>query len=1259
MPSDAIVQQQLQQILARPNVFQDLTEIQRQPSFSLPTVANVFLGRLDRSSLKVFSVNGSDVTITLEQIERPPAEEGGEARFTDLGIGLPNDTFFIAHERNPGDGRFPLFRVRGRSGQTRFLGVRLNFNAASESDTAAQSLFTQIQGRGVLLRNTTERPEPLFDFLTYDIDEFRSYQILFIDLCANYARNTLAASRTELTQIKTAAQTRSGQFQQMVRQLRRKAEVYHTLEDLRDFFNLLTYLRYLGGLAFYQQTLNDEKRGLFRSMVDRLDTLDRELAQNTQFRSLAQLITLMDNKLRQLRQGAPLLGRLEVAEISNKTDTQLANEVIALMDELLGENRQAREQLEEDTQDIRRALTIVPPKVMGITRIVQAVERRAQTQINGNAQYFWAVERLKEQAATFSIVLGLGSLLFTFFCPPVSVALGIFTAVVSVQDAAFKDALSDADVSIDETFVTQAEAREAIFMASLDVFFAVVDVVGGIGELKDAVRAMRGAGALDDLPETVGDLSRLTRPGDAVDASTDARTLERMVDASDESALGRATADVDTTAARQGVQEAQTAPMDLSRSRTLDSPPPSAQDAIDQGSATVRQSIDQQYLPLIDQDYIRHFDESRRLGLSPLSWDEFARDWQQIRLQSLPTKQVPRSARDGFFDTLRQPNQSLGELLSDPSQLRQALVSQARNGQLSNISRFPRGFTTLEKDFFRAFRKAIKKGKSTAELDSLIQTRFLNRLDDFAAKAGLSGEAGREFGLFALGIGNASRWDDAGFRSLRRLLDDTRIGADELRAILNNTRYTHRHTPRMNMEVAIALDKIRNVDGVMNRVSLSNPRLFDSLISGNRGHAFEAIMVSRILEPTQQAGARLTVGRRWWLQEIERLNRVEGTGYGNVLEADILIELADGRRILVDAKFFQRGLSISRSLDSQLAKIATGIDEGLIHNGEYWVSHHFTRSRQGLSNFEAFQTAADLYSSGRIHLVFDVFENGVPGNFLSSSRFTQVSRGDTVIIPPRGDLPVPGVSGPAPIPPATLPPAANALIPAPFRAVDVVPTVRQSESIPAGTTTSRNLDRSYIPIRPLANAGRLVIKVAPMVNHARTLVTTYLFFASPSNADLGGQQARDLAVGPISSSQRQQIEQSLTSGLQGKIVIRSDSQGLYLTQLNPAVQGQMIRQPNPDILYGMLLEGSATIPANSTYQAILYSADGVWIESFPDDDDDWLPLRAGLNVLPFPAMRLGTTVMHPFRPGSYQWGLRLRINGQVITHPDSIPMEVS
>ncbi|MEL6764016.1 MAG: hypothetical protein AAFO87_10185, partial [Cyanobacteria bacterium J06607_6] len=807
-----------------------------------------------------------------------------------------------------------------------------------------------------------------------------------------------------------------------------------------------------------------------------------------------------------------------------------------------------------------------------------------------------------------------------------------------------------------------AESREAWFMASLDVFFAVVDVVGGLSELKDAIKAAKGAGTLDDVPQAAGELADLGRTAEGIEDAIDPRTLDRIAGAADEGALTRATTEVDPTAARQGVQEAQTAPMDLGRSRTIETPPASATEAIDQASATVRQSIDRQFLPLIDSDYVRHFDDARRLDTPPLSWDEFARDWQQAHLSTVPTKTVPRSARDGFFDTLTPPNQRIGDLLNNTDDLRQALVNQVRNGQLKTLADFPGGLSKIEKDFFRAFRNAVKQGKTPAQLDSIIQSRFLSRLDSLAGKAGLPTPAGREFGLFASDIRGVTRWDDAGLQSLNRLLNDARFGPDELKALLNNRRYQHsRHTPRLNMELAIALDRIKDVDGVMTRVSSSNPRLFDSLISGNRGHAFEAIMISRILEPTQQAGAKITAGRRWWLREIERLNAVEGTKYGNVLEADILIELADGRRILIDAKFFQKGLSITQSLDTQLAKIATGIDEGLIHNGEYWVSHHFTRSRQGLTNFDAFQTAADLYSSGRIHLLFNVFEEGVPGNFLAASRFNEVSRGDTIIIPPRADLPVPGVSGPSPIPPTNVTPTPNALIPVAPRAVDAIPEVlRQSETVADTTQTSRNLDRSYVPLRPLATAGKLVLTVAPWVNHAKTLVTTYLFFASPPDANLGSGTSRDLAVGPITAAARDQIANTLaTAGLPGRINIRSDSQRLYLTQLDPAVQGRMIQSDTPDSLYGLLLEGAASIPAGSTFQGILHSVEGRKIGSFPEDDEDWIPLRPGLNVLPFPAMQVGDTIVHPFPKGSYMWGLRLRIEGQIITHPDTIPMEVS
>src|SRR5690606_20447162 len=162
-------------------------------------------------------------------------------------------------------------------------------------------------------------------------------------------------------------------------------------------------------------------------------------------------------------------------DIRNRTDTQIAAAVQRVISDLLEDNERATGRLEDDMENIRRLLAIVPPRVMSVPRIVGTVERLHRPQINQNAHYFWAVERLKSHAAGFSLMLGLSSAVFAFFCPPVGIALGIFSAVVSVDEAIFHDALSDSDPDVDATFVTQAEAREKAFWAGVDVVFAAVD----------------------------------------------------------------------------------------------------------------------------------------------------------------------------------------------------------------------------------------------------------------------------------------------------------------------------------------------------------------------------------------------------------------------------------------------------------------------------------------------------------------------------------------------------------------------------------------------------------------------------------------------------------------------------------------------------------------------------------------------------------------------------------------------------------------
>ena len=251
-----------------------------------------------------------------------------------------------------------------------------------------------------------------------------------------------------------------------------------------------------------------------------------------------------------------------------------------------------------------------------------------------------------------------------------------------------------------------------------------------------------------------------------------------------------------------------------------------------------------------------------------------------------------------------------------------------------------------------------------------------------------------------------------------------------------------------------------------------------------------------------------------------------------------------------------------------------------------------------------------------------------------------------MIIPPRADLPVPGVSGPTPIPSAAVTPTPNALIPVAPRAANVIPDIfRQSDTIPDATQVSRNLDRSYVPIRPMATAGKLVLDVAPWINHGRTLNNTWRFFISPPDADLGSGTSRDLAVGPISPAARSQIVTTLSS---------PNNQGKVTT----STQARIVQNDNPQALFGLLFVGTPDVPAGSAFQCILYSVEGTKIGIFPDGDEEWIPFKPGLNVLPIPATKVGDVIIHPFPKGSYIWGLRLRIDGRIITHTESVAMEV-
>lgn len=1219
--SEAALYAQLRRVWDRPNAFEDLTEFQVDPPYDEPDRQHMLLGHLENGSLAIQDPGG-DLRITLAPIEH------GDA-FSDAGILLPNGVYFVGH-RLLSSGKFPVFRVEIRSGTVRFTPIPLTLRA---QDISAANFLALFEGRGMLFYNNTERPDPLLGFMTYDIQESKSFEILFIDLCANFARNQLEASRVGMDAITVAAETRNEFFEGMLAQLRKKADLYYRLEALRDFFNLLTYLRYLGPTSWIL-SLTAERRNIYRELVEvTIPAMEARLVEAGHELTLDDLVEQMDEKLRRIRRGAPLLGRLRWDDIRRRSDEQIADAVRALVGDLLLENDQANGRLEADMENIRRALTIVPPRVMGVPRIVGTIERLQEEQIQRNARYFWAVEQLKSHAAGFQLVLGLSSAVFIYFCPPVGIALGIFCAVISVDQAIFHQALSNSDPDVDSTFVTQAEAREKWFWAGVDVLFAAVDVLGGLRMARNAVRSLGLADEVPVLPRGVDDLAEL-----GVDTASEARRIGRMSEAADPNALARAADEIDPRTARADIAD-DVGRVDVSRSRQLEAPSGPG-DAIENASPVVRQQIEPDLLPLVDAAYVRHFDEATELGRRPLTWDSFASDWYAGRMAEQGVPRIAPSPREGFYRQLAGPEGSMGSLLTDPVALRQRLVGQ----MLTDGA--PQGIALFDQRFLRDLRRTIHRGASPAELDPFIQKRFFRRIDDTAARAGFPPGEGREFGLFALGAPNLSTWTNDACRSLRRLFEDVAVDNNALQRMITNESFTqHAATRGMNMELAIAFDRIRGVDGVLNRVDRINPPLFHSVATGNRGHGFEALLVSGLMDEATRQGARVAVGRRWWLRSIERVNAAEGTRYGNVLEADILVTHADGRRVLVDAKFYDRGLSINRTVDTQLAKMADGIEEGLIHNGEFWVSHHFVRSREGLTNLEAFQGAADMYSGGRIHLVYDTFESGFPGNFFQSSRFTEVSRGDAVLIPPPAPgVGVRGVSGPVPVPDAAAAPSPNAVVPVAQSIADLQPAVRQSETIRANSTVSRDLTRSHVPINPISSSGRVTVAASRVDAAATTNVGPFEVTRVRADTDIGGQPARDLAVGVLREVGKEAIKAAIGE--------RDDEGELKFSKTRFVWIGA-----EPSDLYTVILHVAGPVAPGTQYQLALYSSTGELVRVLPDDHEGE-PLESGWNVVPLTMFEFDGEFTHPLRPGEYQWVLRIRVNGRYMTYPQPLPMTV-
>jgi hypothetical protein len=1276
-----------------------------------PDVTKAWLAVLDRSALYLYT-QGDRATpaaqATLDKINKPI---NGKETHNDVGTIMPNGPYVLTSQPLGGSTTYPLAYIEGARENARFLFVpeEITFGALI-NDTSVSDAMKQ---RGMLLYNATSRPTPLFGFLSYKPDRRDTYYWQFIDKIVEAAMNQLFESERRLGELQTEVQKRpfTATVSKMFAELRSKATLYKALDLLHDNLKVLSYLRYLKFLPGFDtaRLFGADKiaEARFATLVDEyIPALEQKLVDAGNPLTIDDLIAKVDKKLAELRSKAPLLGRLQWWEIELFPDEVLAGRVLGLLGYLKGQNATAQEMTNNDMARIRKLGKTIPPRVMGIPRIVHQVEQQEMSKINSDIDYFFAVMHIKEQAETFGLMLGLAQLVFSFFCPPVGIALGFMQAAMSIDSAVYKTALSDADYDVDRTMISQAEAEEARFWALVDTIFAFVDLNEFTKAMQES-REVAKLAKLDQLAHAGEDVKNLAKDAKAIRGADELATV-----AEDAKALEKATEPLDVAAARREAGKAKkgTVSLEAEHRPRIEEPPATAAEAMEQarkadaeiskrfeGAIELPNGEEIPVKTIIDEDYKQYYkqamlerEEALAKGLpavNPEGYNEYGlRRYAELVAQKAEGLKLP-TRMQMLEDMAKAENKTLKQLLEDGDALRDALVKRI-NGKRMQLT------TDGIDGALRKVRKAVQRGKSSAQIDKVIAEELIKPIDALAKKAGYAAGEGRDFGFFAKGIKNAEKWTDPeAMTSLRRLFEDAAVDNSLVHAAMNNKAYLSKlkgeKTVFLNEQVAKALDKIRDVEGVLKPTSFSNNSLLRTIATANhRGSAFEAILVSRLVEPARLAGAKIVTGRRWWLEAIEDFNKAGGRVHMNVLEADILVLFPNGRRVLIDAKFFENGLRVEEGLATQLTKQAAAIDEGIIHNSEYWVSHRFALEsskaeaaakaakakaagipfveQRVLSDYDFFQSHADMLSSGRIHIQQNVMEKGFPANFFEESHFLEVSRGDAIIIPPDSLLGIPATGPKALAVGSDVAPlagdvgsvvtdVADSFVPVAERVETIVPEVTHAQEIVTETRAAEHYANTVIPINPLRTAARIVVRAARKDDPLKTPVSAFQLVRVFPDSTIGKVLARSFTA--------QQIDYATMLGVVDDVLVRQRT--CYFSAA-PTMERKfncwstsIPLRDSSGAMYALLVARGADEQGEISARVVLHDEVGrtVWVG--PGTPDPVRIPRDRVTVIPFTLQSDESPYGYLADPGVHQWGLRLIApSGDTRVFPATLTMRV-
>ena len=1052
-----------------------------------------------------------------------------------------------------------------------------------EADPAGDhaKLHTLIAGSGALIWNGTGPPPEGFLGLSIEMSDSLRYEVRFVQRCVDFGRQHVLNSRARLEELQALAEAGKGpEWDKTVKRLRRMGLYYFELRKLRDLIAHLVFLDLLRaagttpGLWTFKYRrkpgLSDETKALLEKLkVDGLDKLEDKLVIEGKKYTLTEFRDYLDKLTKMVKSRAPLLGRLdwealkpELTDAQVEAGLQVRLKFLAL--ELLTANRRAHDMLGLSMDRIRTPLgsnSPLPVPVVHIPKIWETVKKREKPELDADPLYFWAVEKMEWNQKAMPFVMAAMELFIGFFCPPVGLLLGIGTAFLDDEEATFKEALADADYDEGKALVSKAEAESARFWANVG---AVLTVLGGIGDVLDTARilgkAAKNADEVSDLakvlddavPESAEGAKVLDELGEATEAASDTRRLDEAFDSDVKEGLAK-TEKAASDAKADGIVGKDTGR--LSATADLD-------DAVRAVPEKLRKLAGDDFDDLRDKwlSYARSRRTKIAEGLDETEPRKFELwllpEIRKARISRLPPPPKAKRQRSFLHYLVRYRGKFpdtdviLG-VLDDLPKLRDRIKEMRTWGKISDMAE---NWSDGERALFRALAEA-GDSLDDAGIDRLIRTHLLDPLDALKTKVG----GDRKLAVFMGNLpGGAALADKAGIpEALSKLLKHADVDELRLDSILGRELYTP-----FQERLIRAMDAARaqELEGVFAGIETSSKSkktrgLFERLDKAqSRGAVMEMLTVGELAEHLPK-GSKIIVGKEFddlaWLNSLILEHGKAGKGsLKNLVDADILVQFPDGKKVLIDTKWtdvvdtFHRTKeetleAMHRHVIFQIYKYERAVAEGIADRAEFWLSHHLA---DGMMDLDTLKALARRLSGDNVRFLSGVMEDpDFMKKFVDESMLGPSAARIRPEVPPTTVIPDKALEVVKTAPPAALPPPSRLPVstvdppPAPTSA-SVLESVRRVNDLvvvgESGTiAVSSRVARMTIRLPPVGKeAEPITVKASRLALPGDGLVKQMDLWRAPPDARIGGRTSAEIAASSIEPADRTAILAALDRG---------------------------------------------------------------------------------------------------------------------------------